>query len=134
MRPVRPHKSNIQETPNFENYQWRFGCYPERVLADKIYRNRKNLSYCKDHGIRVFGPALGHPKKGAIVNKKKEYEDICDWVEVERAFSLEKRKFSLRKIRTYLQKTTQTVIALSILVLNLSWVLRALILEMVHNV
>jgi len=68
------------------------------------------------------------------VNKKKEYEDICDWVEVERAFSLEKRKFSLRKIRTYLQKTTQTVIALSILVLNLSWVLRALILEMVHNV
>lgn len=24
------------------------GCYPERVLADKIYRNRANLHYCKE--------------------------------------------------------------------------------------
>lgn len=117
-----------------ENYQRRYGCYPERVLADKIYRNRKNLSYCKEHGIRLSGPALGRPKKGAVVDKKEEYEDICDRVEVERAFSLAKRKFSLGQIRTYLQETTQAVIALSILALNLSRVLRALILEIMNNV
>jgi hypothetical protein len=68
------------------------------------------------------------------VDKKEEYEDICDRVEVERAFSLSKRKFSLGQIRTYLRGTTQAVIALLILALNLSRVLCASILEMVHKV
>ena len=27
----------------------RNGRYPERVLADKIYRNRENRSYCKKY-------------------------------------------------------------------------------------
>ena len=30
-----------------ERYREREGHYPERVLADKIYRNRENLGYCK---------------------------------------------------------------------------------------
>lgn len=29
-------------------YYDRNGCYPEWVLADKIYRNRANLHYCKE--------------------------------------------------------------------------------------
>ena len=40
------------------------GHYPSRILADKIYRNRENLSYCREHGIRLSGPALGRPKRG----------------------------------------------------------------------
>jgi hypothetical protein len=28
-----------------ENYKNRTGHYPERVLADQIYRNRENISY-----------------------------------------------------------------------------------------
>ena len=44
-----------------ERYRAREGHYPERVLADKIYRNRENLGYCKLHGIRLSGPALGRP-------------------------------------------------------------------------
>lgn len=77
-------------------------------------------------------PTLGRPKKGVILDKKAEYEDICDRVEVECSFSLGKRKFSRGQICTYLQSATQTVIALSILALNLSQVLRAPILKMVH--
>ena len=46
-----------------ERYRVREGHYPERVLADKIYRNRENLNYCKLHGIRLSGPALGRPKR-----------------------------------------------------------------------
>lgn len=34
-----------------ENYRERHGSYPERVLADKIYRNRKNIDFCKKHSI-----------------------------------------------------------------------------------
>lgn len=39
--------------PAIENYYKRNGHYPERVLADKIYRNRINLAYCKERGIRL---------------------------------------------------------------------------------
>lgn len=34
-----------------ERYHERNGHYPERVLTDKIYRNRENLQYCKDRDI-----------------------------------------------------------------------------------
>lgn len=38
-----------------ENYKKRTGHYPERVLVDQIYRNRTNLNFCKEHGIRISG-------------------------------------------------------------------------------
>lgn len=49
-----------------ENFHKREGHYPSRVLADKIYRNRENRSYCKERGIRLSGPALGRPKRERI--------------------------------------------------------------------
>ena len=49
-----------------EKYRERTGHYPTRVLADKIYRNRDNLNFCKEHGIRLSGPALGRPKKDEL--------------------------------------------------------------------
>ena len=36
-----------------EKYRERHGAYPEAVQADKTYRNRENLDYCKKHGIRL---------------------------------------------------------------------------------
>ncbi len=108
-----------------ERYKAREGCYPKRVLADKIYRNRANLSYCKGRGIRLSGPALGRPRKDAVVDRKLEYTDICDRVEVERKFSLAKRKCGLGLIMTKLQITTEHVVAMSILLLNLRKVLSA---------
>ena len=74
-----------------ERYRDRTGHYPQRILADKIYRNRENLTFCKQHGIRLSGPALGRPKKNAMDDKKTEYADNADRVEVEWAFSLAKR-------------------------------------------
>ena len=108
-----------------ERYKTRTGSFPQRVLADKIYRNRDNLNYCKERGIRLSGPALGRPKKDAVIDKKQEYVDICDRVEVERKFSLAKRKCGMGLIMTRLQETTEHVVALSILVLNLRKVLCA---------
>ena len=75
-----------------ERFRAREGHYPSRILADKIYRNRENLSYCKAHGIRLSGPALGRPKKGETRDKAQDYRDECERVEVERRFSLAKRK------------------------------------------
>ena len=102
-----------------ENYHQRTGRYPERVLADKIYRNRDNLRYCAKHHIRLSGPALGRPKKDSQPNKEQEYLDICQRVEVERKISLAKRKCGLGCLTTRLAQTTASAIALSIVVLNL---------------
>ena len=75
-----------------ERFRAREGHYPSRILADKIYRNRENLSYCKAHGTRLSGPALGRPKKGETRDKAQDDRDECERVEVERRFSLAKRK------------------------------------------
>lgn len=36
-----------------ERYKTTHGCYPEAVMADQIYRNRENRTYCKQRGIRL---------------------------------------------------------------------------------
>ena len=102
-----------------ENFHKREGHYPSRVLADKIYRNRENLSYCKARGIRLSGPALGRPKKGEERNKAQDYRDECERVEVERKFSLGKRKCGMGLVTAKLEETAAHVVALSILLLNL---------------
>ena len=102
-----------------ERYKERTGHYPSRVLADKIYRNRSNLSYCKERGIRLSGPALGRPKKDAQRDRAQDYRDQCERVEVERRFSLAKRKCGLGLITARLEETACHCIAMSILVLNL---------------
>ena len=101
-----------------ENYYTRTGHYPERVLADKIYRNRKNLKYCKAQGIRLSGPALGRPKKDPAENRKIIYKDAVDRTEIERSFSLAKRCYGLGLIRTKLDTTTRSSICLSIIAMN----------------
>ena len=52
-----------------ENYKQRTGHYPERVLVDQIYRNRTNLNFCKEHGIRLSGKRLGRPKQQEPIRK-----------------------------------------------------------------
>ena len=103
-----------------ENYKSRTGHYPERVLVDQIYRNRTNRAFCSEHGIRISGPALGRPKKDNKVDKKQEYIDNNDRIEVERAFSLAKRRYGLGLITAKLDTTTKSSIALSIIAMNVN--------------
>ena len=102
-----------------ERFRTREGHYPIRILADKIYRNRDNLHYCKERGIHLTRPALGRPKKDEIRDATQNFIDECERVEVERRFSLAKRKCGLGLIMTKLQDTIAHSVAMSILVLNL---------------
>jgi len=102
-----------------ERFKERTGHYPERILADQIYRTRDDRNYCKDHGIRLSGPKLGRPSTNAKVDKKQEYQDSTDRIEVERAFSLGKRCYGMGCITTKLEETQLTSIALSVFVTNL---------------
>ena len=110
-----------------KRYYEREGHYPQRVLADMIYRNRDNLSYCKLHGIRLSGPALGRPKKDEIRDKRQDYLDQNERIEVERRFSLAKCKCNLGKVKTKLEETIGFTIAMSIVILNLRKIQLALL-------
>ena len=104
-----------------ERFRERTGYYPERLLADQIYRTRDNRNFCKPHGIRLSGPKLGRPSltKQSSKEKKQEYQDNTDRIEVEHSFSLSKRCYGMDLIRTKLYDTTLTSIALSVFVTNL---------------
>ena len=117
---------NLQEI--VERFKEREGHYPERVLADKIYRTRENLRYCKEHNIRMSGPALGRPKRTTEYDAKQAHTDECERVEVERRFSLAKRKCGMGLVRAKLEETAAHVLAMSVLVLNLRRIQHTLLL------
>lgn len=103
-----------------ESYKTRTGHYPERVLADQIYRTRENRKFCKENGIRLSGPKLGRPSKELSAEEKHiEYKDNTDRIEVERSFSLSKRCYGLGLIKTKLEETSYGSVGLSIFVTNL---------------
>ena len=102
-----------------ERYRNRTGHYPKRILVDKIYRTRDNLRFCKDHHIEISGPKLGRPAEGKSRATKDEKQDEKDRIEVERFFSLDKRRNGAGLIMTKLSDTTLNTIALTVLVTNL---------------
>lgn len=118
---------------SIERYKKHTGHYPERVLVDQIYRTRSNRSYCKLKGIRLSGPKLGRLTKDDEYSKKVEYQDNVDLIEVERVFSLSKRSYNLELIKTKLEETTMTSIALSIFVTNLFKISLCTFLHFVKN-
>lgn len=118
--------------PQVERYRKRFGFYPDSVHADKIYRTRENRQYCKANGIRLSGQPLGRPKIPTAENaeqlkreKKQIYQDEIDRIAVEGKFGQGKRRFSLDRIMTKLAGTSETVIMVVFLVMNLEKILAA---------
>ena len=63
-------------TEAVERFKERTGYYPNRVLADQIYRTRANRSYCKEHGIRLSGAKLGRPGVNVKVDKNRNIRII----------------------------------------------------------
>jgi hypothetical protein len=98
------------------------------VHADKIYRNRDNRKFCKKHGIRLSGPALGRPPK-QIDNQRKiqARQDELDRIPIEGKFGQAKRRFSLSKIMCKLAQTSETAIAVTFIVLNIERWLKAIL-------
>ena len=80
-----------------KRYRERTGYYPERILADQIYRTRENWNFCKGQGIRLSGSKPGRPCADAKADKKQEYQDNTDRIEVERSFSFSKRCYGILK-------------------------------------
>lgn len=110
-------------------YHDRYGRWPERILADKLYRNRQTLSFCKAHGICLSGPALGKPPKAQKLTcqlKKQEYQDGYDRNVVEGVFGTGKTTYGLGRVSVRLEQTTRCVIDVALLLINLMKRLRFL--------
>lgn len=112
-----------------ERYKQRNGCYPERILADKIYRNRDNLRYCNEKGIIMNGPKLGRPPKDKALyaqQKMLERKEAGERNAIEGKFGEGKRCYGLDRVMTRLSDTSDTTIHLIFLVMNLKKRLRVL--------
>jgi hypothetical protein len=97
------------------------GYYPESVHADRIYRTRDNRAWCKEKGIRISGSPLGRPPANVSKSKKKQAkEDEKIRQAIEGKFGQGKRRFGLNLVMAKLENTSQTAIAITFLVINLS--------------
>ena len=111
-----------------EKYKARFGYYPERILADTIYRNRDNRRFCKEHGILLSGPRLGRPKaEEREADREQAYQDRCDRNIVESRNGIAKRLYGLDRILAYLADTAKTEAALIVFAMNAAYCLRVLL-------
>lgn len=98
-------------------------------MADKIFRNRKNLQYCIKHNIRLSGPRLGRPTSTELAqHRDHERKDAGIRNAVEGKFGEAKRKYGLGRIMARLRENSECVIALQFLVMNLKCKLRKLFL------
>lgn len=105
-----------------ERYYQATGSYPDRILADKIYRTRDNLSYCKKHGIHMNGPKLGRPTKDKELYAQQCRQEKMESGErnaVEGEFGTGKRNYGLNRLTARLKETSETQIHLIFMVMNL---------------
>ena len=78
------------------------------IHADKIYRTRLNMRFCKKHGIRFSGQKLGRPFEDTALLKamKKQWrEDEQIRNAVEGKFGEGKRKYDIYRIMAKQKET-----------------------------
>ena len=110
----------------------RNGFYPERVLVDQIYRTRSNRAFCKGNNIRISGPKLGAPSKDKAKgkeDKKQATTDNADRIEIERYFSVAKRRNGMGLITKKRKDTSLSTIAMSVLVTNIFGSFKSAVIE-----
>ena len=97
-----------------ENYKRRFGYYPQKVFADKIYCNRDNRAKLKERKIILVAKPLGRPSL-AVDNHIRPGERNP----IEGKFGQAKTAYGMNRIKARLAATSESWIASIVLVLNL---------------
>jgi len=113
-----------------EAYRRRFGHNPASVHVDQIYRTRENRRYCASQGIRLAGPPLGRPRTVSAATAKQvqhdqqqAHDDATARMAIEGKFGQGKRRFGLGRLMAKLALTSETMIHISFLVMNLEHLL-----------
>jgi transposase, IS5 family len=103
-------------TKYVENYKTRFGFYPAKVLADKLYCTRENRKWLKERGIKLAAKPLGRPSS---VKAVENHVSPGERNPIEGKFGQAKNGYGMNRIRARLKNTSQSWISSIILVLNL---------------
>ncbi|WP_396112148.1 transposase [Cyanobium sp. L1E-Cus] len=115
-----PYNEAEDLIPQAKKYKQEYGCYPERICADRIYINTKNRNFCVRNDIRLSGKRLGRlPKNPAISAAQKQQlsADQRRRNEVEGYFGSGKRKYSLDLIMARLSKGSENSISMAFVVM-----------------
>lgn len=102
-------------TDYVERYRERFGFYPAKVLADRVYCSRENRKWLKEKGIKLAAKPLGRPSAKAVEDHVRPGERNP----IEGKFGQAKNGYGMARIRAKLSNTSKSWIASIILVLNL---------------
>jgi transposase, IS5 family len=124
-----PYNESEDLISQAKKYKREYGCYPERICADRIYINTKNRNFCTRNNIRLSGKRLGRPPKDPEVNAVHKQQLSADQRrrnEVEGVFGSGKRKYSLQLIMARLPKGAETSISMAFLVMCAEKILRLL--------
>lgn len=97
-----------------ERYRQRFGHYPQKVMADKIFCNRTNRKKLKILGISLRAKPLGRPRA-----MEQNHVSPGERNPIEGKFGQAKNAYGMNRIRARLKNTSQSWIATIVLVLNL---------------
>ena len=115
-----PYNESEDLIPQAKKYKQEYGCYPERICADRIYINTKNRNFCTRNNIRLSGKRLGRPPKDSEINAAHKQQLSADQRkrnEVEGCFGSGKRKYSLDLIMARLPKGAETSISMAFVVM-----------------
>lgn len=115
-----PYNEAEDLIPQAKKYKQEYGCYPERICADRIYINTKNRNFCTRNDIRLSGKRLGRPPKNpdfSAVHKQQLSADQRRRNEVEGCFGSGKRKYSLDLIMARLSKGAENLISMAFVVM-----------------
>ncbi|MDH5475443.1 MAG: IS5 family transposase [Cyclobacteriaceae bacterium] len=103
-----------------EAYKVLFGHYPELIQADKIYATNFNRKWCKENGVRLTASPKGKLVPLSAYQKAKLKKEYAQRNAVEGRIGNAKQVYSLNQIKAKLKTTSQTWIAATLFVLNLS--------------
>jgi hypothetical protein len=105
-----------------EQFRVDTGHYPVRILADKLFRTRENLAYCKARHILMNGPKLGRPPKDKALYREQqriERQESGERSAIECEFGVGKRRYTLGYVMTRLKHTSEVSIHVTVLTMNL---------------
>ena len=103
-----------------ETYRLLTGHYPELIQCDKIYHTNDNRKWCSERDIRMTALPKGPKPKLSAYEKRKQRDEYAERNHIEGRIGNAKQALSLNQIKAKLQGTSETWIAATLFVLNLS--------------
>ncbi|MCP9889146.1 transposase [Cyanobium sp. ATX 6A2] len=115
-----PYNEAEDLIPQAKKYKQEYGCYPERICADRIYINTRNRNFCTRNNIRLSGKRLGRPPKDPEINAAYSQQLSADQRkrnEVEGCFGSGKRKYALDLVMPRLHRGAENSISMAFVVM-----------------